>query len=186
VSRRWRPADEYLPLAPHAARARIHPRCAGDAVVFIRSADDSGVPVIRKRDRKALLLEGASACADEFRLLAPHAARARIHPRCAGTNVVIRPADDGGIPVIGKRDRKALPCARYAARADQFHLLAPRPALARVYPRGADIVVRRPTHDSGIPVTGQRDRKALRCGIQSVCSDQFCLLAELSLCRYQQ
>jgi hypothetical protein len=40
-----------------------------------------------------------AAGADQFRLLAPHPARPREHPRGAGGAIVKTPADDGGIPV---------------------------------------------------------------------------------------
>jgi len=88
--------------------------------------------------------------------------RSGVHPRGPSVIVVKVPAHDGGIPVTGERDRPALPYGgAYGACADQFRLLAPHPIQARVHPRGAgDIVVPRPAHEGGIPVTGERDREA--------------------------
>jgi len=77
------------------------------------------------------------------------------------------PPTDGGIPVAGKRDRRALSLkSAYSTCADQFSaLLAPHPARVRKHPRGAGVaVVKEPTHDGSIAVAGERDRPALMCG----------------------
>ena len=79
-----------------------------------------------------------SACADELCLLAPYRTRAREDPCGTDIVVVLMSTNDGGIPVSGERDRKALVCQTYCARAGQFRaLLAPHPARAREHPLGA-------------------------------------------------
>jgi hypothetical protein len=63
------------------------------------------------------------ACANQFRLLAPHAAGAREYPRGASSIVVTRSTHDGSIPVTGNRDRTALIGVADGVCADQFRTL---------------------------------------------------------------
>jgi hypothetical protein len=55
-----------------------------------RPTDDGRVPVTGKR-QTPLVCRADGTGAYQFRLLAPHPARARVHPRGAGTTIVIRP-----------------------------------------------------------------------------------------------
>jgi hypothetical protein len=56
-------------------------------------------------------------------LLAPHSARARVHPRRAGKVIVYRPTHNGGVSVAGKRDGSALARGADGAGANQFEAL---------------------------------------------------------------
>ena len=127
---------------------------------------------------------------DQFRpLLAPHPSRARVDPRSACKIVVDSRTDDGGIPISGNRHRLTLVCgirAVYGARTDQFRpLLAPHPSRARVHPRSAETAVVTISADqSGIPISGNRDRQALDGFAYRIGANQFRpLLAELPPCR---
>ena len=70
------------------------------------------------------------AGADQFRPCWLHTPAERVNTHAAPHAVVIRPTHDGGIPVTGKRDGRALLCGAYSARADQFGLAGstPRPS----------------------------------------------------------
>jgi len=78
-------------------------KTAGSDVIKL-STDDGSISITRERDRIALIYDGADgACADKFSaLLAPHPARARVHPHGASAIVVQGPTHDGGIAVSGK------------------------------------------------------------------------------------
>src|SRR5208282_4323952 len=147
----------WLHVAPE--RVKTH---AAPAPPLSLEPPNSGVPIAGKRHRNALECGADRACTDQFRLLAPRRAGARVHPRGASKVVVLVAADDSRVPVTGQRD-SALMCFTDRACTDQFRLLVPHPAGARVHPRGSDTgVVARPTHDSGTPVTRERDGIALR------------------------
>ena len=85
------------------------------------------------------MLSGAyGAGADKlWALLTPHPVPPCKHPR----GIAGEPADNGGIPVAGKRYGLALLCDAYNAGTDQFCLLAPYPARALIDPRGAESTV---------------------------------------------
>jgi hypothetical protein len=69
-------------------------------------------------------------CANKFiALLGPHPARAREDPGGTGDTIIVESTDDGGIAVVGKRDRVALEREAYGASTDKFiALLRPHPA----------------------------------------------------------
>ena len=92
---------------PGESRLDVHP-CSAEISVVARTADDGGLPITGQRDRIPLERVADGADTDEFRSLGPHPVRAREHPRRADISAVTRPTDDGGFPITGKRDRKAL------------------------------------------------------------------------------
>jgi hypothetical protein len=122
-------------------------------------------------------------------LLAPYPVRAREHPCGTDAVIIAGPANNGGIPVSGKRDGLALRWivgANDAGTDKLGSLLTPFPTRAREDPRGpstsyaTQCVIRTvapPTHDGSIPVTGKRNRPALPRGTYTICADQLCLLA---------
>jgi hypothetical protein len=87
----------------HAAPTAVLP------TALSKPTEDGGVPVAGQRDRPALKCPADCAAADQLpALLAPYPVRAREHPSGADTASVEGPADEGGVPVAGKRDRIAL------------------------------------------------------------------------------
>src|SRR5262249_2856903 len=92
---------------------------------------------------------------------APRPAAEGEHPRCPGTTVVGRPANDGGVTVGGERDGPAWLSGSSRAGADQLSLLAPRPAAAGEHPcRASAAVIGRPAHNAlltraPIPLSGR-------------------------------
>ena len=88
------------------------------------------------------------------------------------------PAHDGGVAVVGQRDRSALKSCPYRAAAEQLAaLLRPGPAALGEDPRGPGVrVVPIPAHESGIAVAGQRNRRALKGGSYCTCANQLTAL----------
>ena len=144
-------------------------------IVVTRPTDDGGIPVTGERDRIALLCGAYGACADQFAPCWLHTPPERVNTHAAPTPLLSSgPPTMAVFPSPESETESPCPARPIGACADQFCLLAPHPARAREHPRGADnIVVNRPTDDGGIPVTGKRDRRALRCGAYGACADQF-------------
>ena len=68
-----------------------------------------------------------------------------------------------------------MPCGADGARADEFGAwLAPYPLRARKHPRRAmTAVVAKSAHDSGVPVPGQRNGRALLRGADGTGADEL-------------
>ena len=122
--------------------------------------DERGIAVGGQRERHALAGGSHSARADELlALLRPATTTAGEHPHRAGP-VMIRPAPHhNGVAIGGQCDRGAL--AGHSNRTQANELLAlrrPDTTTAGEHPRSLRPP---PTHNSGVAVGGQRDRRAL-------------------------
>ena len=124
-------------------------------------ADDGGLTVGGQRDGVALSGTSNRICADQLiGVLGPDSPAAAVDPRRPDVRVVFNAAHDGGAAVGGQRDGEALSGVSNRAGADQ--LGAPDSPAARVDPRRPSVqVVKRPAHDGGVAVGGQRNGGAL-------------------------
>src|ERR1019366_1695963 len=113
-------------------------------------------------------------------------AAARVNPRRPSVPIVKRPAHDGGVAVVGQRDGGALSDASNRTAADQLvALLSPNTIAAGVDPRRPSVpVVKRPAHDGGVAVVGQRDGPALSGASNRAGASQLALLGPDS-CGYR-
>ena len=111
-------------------------------------------------------------------LLGPDTIAAGEDPRRPAVHVVGRPAHDGGVAIVRQRDGDALSGASNRTAADQLvALLGPNTAAARVDPRRPSVqVVKRPAHDGGVAVVGQRDGEALGGASNRAGADQIAAL----------
>ncbi len=163
---------------PITTTARVDPRRPDDPVVG-SPAHDGGVSVGGQRDRAPLSGGSNRAGADQLvALLGPNIAAAGIDPRRPGVGIVFYPAHDGDVAVGGQCDGVALLGGSNRAGADQLAaLLGPYTAATRVDPRRPSLqVVKRPAHDGGVAVSGQRDGDALLGGSNRASASQLAAL----------
>ena len=122
-------------------------------------ADQRGVSLPGQRDAPAELALGAQPRAGELRsLLSPRLAGPGEHPRRPGTEIVLRPAGQRGVPVARQRDARAESGRGDASRAGQLRpLLRPRLPRARERPRRAAAAIEGTADQGGGSIGGQRD-----------------------------
>ena len=171
-------------LVPYCAAgfATLGENPSSAKTVVARPTEHCRTPIAGKRRRNALSRVALDIAANELFLLAPGAPRPGEDPGGTDITVIAEPGNNGGIPVIGERNRVALEggIRTERVRGNELRLFAPRRTRAREYPSGADTaVVVNPTDDSSAPVAGERHREALLCWIRSdgVRSDELRLLS---------